>query len=174
MYGRVDTEKGYYNLMNLYKLDGFKDPRVYLDENHQRMAINIRNNLGRLASALVDEGQNEKAVEVLDKTMELLPPDRIPHNYFSLFLAEAYYRTGELEKGDEILEGLGGLNSQELDFFLSLPSSKRNVAMSEVRRNMAVYNEVIKVAQSFNRDELSDELEQTYNNSLRKMGFFEE
>jgi hypothetical protein len=91
-----------------------------------------------------------------------------------LFLAEAYYRTGELEKGDEILEGLGGLNSQELDFFLSLPSSKRNVAMSEVRRNMAVYNEVIKVAQSFNRDELSDELEQTYNNSLRKMGFFEE
>ncbi len=174
MYGRVDTEKGYYNLMNLYKLDGFKDPRVYLDENHQRMAINIRNNLGRLASALVDEGQNEKAVEVLDKTMELLPPSRIPHNYFSLFLAEAYYRTGEMEKGDEILEGLGGLNSQELDFFLSLPSSKRNSAMSEVRRNMAVYNEVIKVANSFNREDLSEELEQTYNNSLKKMGFFEE
>lgn len=174
MPGRVDTDKGYHNLMSVYKLKNFKDPRVYLDENHQRMAINIRSNLGRLASALVDEGQNEKALEVLDKTMDLLPADRIPHNYFSLFIAEAYYRAGEPQSGDEVLLGLAEINRQELDYFLSLTSSRRNSAMSQIRTSMAIYSEVIKTAQNFERDELTQKLEESYNSSLRKMGIFEE
>ncbi len=171
--GRVDTEKAYRNFMEVYNLDNFKDPRVYLDENHQRMAINIRNNMGRLATALLDEGKTEKALNVLDKAMDVLPADRVPHNYFSIFLAEGYYRAGKMEKGDEIITGLAGLNFQELDYFLSLPPGKRSTVMTDVRRNMGIYGEIVRIAERYKRDEMLESLEQKYNSSLQKMGFFE-
>jgi tetratricopeptide (TPR) repeat protein len=171
--GRVDTEKAYRNFMEVYNLENFKDPRVYLDENHQRMAINIRNNMGRLATALLDEGKTEKALDVLDKAMEVLPADRIPHNYFSIFLAEGYYNGGEFEKGDEILKGFAEVNFQELDYFLSLSPRKRNRVMNDIRRNMAIYGEIVRTAESFEREEILEGLDQEYNSSLQKMGFFE-
>jgi tetratricopeptide (TPR) repeat protein len=173
MTGHVDTEKAYHNFMEVYDLDNFKDPRVYLDENHQRMALNIRNNMGRLATALLDEGKTEKALDVLDKALDVLPSDRVPHNYFSIFLAEGYYRADHPEKADEILENLATLNFQELDYFLSLPPSKRNSIMSEIRRNMAIYGEIVRTAENFKREELLDRLQNEYDSSLQKSGFFE-
>lgn len=173
MTGHVDTEKAYHNFMEVYDLDNFKDPRVYLDENHQRMALNIRNNMGRLATALLDEGKTEKALDVLDKALDVLPSDRVPHNYFSIFLADGYYRADQPEKGDEILESLATLNFQELDYFLSLPPSKRNSVMSEIRRNMAIYGEIVRTAENYKREELLEQLQNKYDSSLQKTGFFE-
>ncbi|MFW6389012.1 MAG: tetratricopeptide repeat protein, partial [Marinilabiliaceae bacterium] len=173
MTGRVDTEKAYENFMNVYELDNFSHPGVYLDENHQRMAVNIRNNMGRLATALVNEGKQDSAVAILDMAMEKLPPDRIPHNYFSIFLAESYYETGEMESGDEILNDLARQNAQELDYFLTLPSSNRNAVMSDIRRDMAIHREIENVAGSFDREELLEKLEQEYNADMQKGGFFQ-
>ena len=42
-FGRVDADKMYDKFKNKFRWGGFDDPRVYLDENHQRMAMNIRN-----------------------------------------------------------------------------------------------------------------------------------
>jgi hypothetical protein len=172
--GRVDTEKAYHNFMEVYRLEDFKDPRVYLDENHQRMAINIRNNMGRLAMALLDEGKRDKAIDVLNKAMDVLPPERVPHNYFSIFLAEGYYSADMPEKGDKILKDLATLNFQELDYFLSLRPSLRNSVMGDIRRNMAIYGEIMRTAKTYDRDELDKELNTKYDSSLQKMGFFEQ
>jgi tetratricopeptide (TPR) repeat protein len=173
MTGRVDTDKAYKNFMEVYDLSNFKDPRVYLDENHQRMAINIRNNMGRLATALIDEGKTDSALNVLDKAMDVLPPERVPHNYFSIFLAESYLRAGNTETGGEILEDLADLNFQELDYFLSLRPSRRNSVQNDIRRNMAIYGEITRIAETFEREELLERLENEYDTTLQRMGFFE-
>lgn len=173
MTGRVDTKKAYDNFMNVYKLDNFTHPDVYLDENHQRMAVNIRNNMGRLATALVNEGKQDSAKTILDMALEKLPPERIPHNYFSIFLAENYYKIGEMDSGDKILNDLASQKAQELDYFLSLPPSKRNTVMSDIRRGMAIHSEIERVAKNFERQELLNKLEQEYNVNMQKGGFFQ-
>jgi hypothetical protein len=172
-YGRVDTDKMYDNVMNTFIFNGWNDPRVYLDENHQRMGINMRNNLSRLATALVEEGDFDRAVEVLDKTMEVLPADRIPHNYFSIFIAEAYYKAGHVEKGDEIAMGLAEENFQELNFFTYLKPTLRNSSMSDIQRSMAIYAEVLRVLRSNKRDEVISEVEGRYEGLFQRLGFFE-
>jgi tetratricopeptide (TPR) repeat protein len=172
-YGRVDTEKMYDNVMHKFIFDGWNDDNVYLDENHQRMGINIRNNLSRLATALNQEGEKEKAIEILDKTMEVLPPSRIPHNYFSLFIAEGYYDAGAMEKGDEVMRGLAELNFQELDFFTTLRPSLKAGSMSEIQRNMAIYTEIQRSLQSFSRKNLINEINNTYEGAFQRLGLFE-
>ena len=137
------------------------------------MGINIRNNLSRLATALIKEGDKKRALEVLDKTMEVLPASRIPHNYFSLFIAEAYYGVDATEKGDEVIRGLSDLNFQELDFFTSLNPKNRNASMNEVQRNMAIYSEIIKSLNNFKRQELMEEINDKYDEAFKRLGFFE-
>ncbi|WP_088655674.1 glycosyltransferase family 117 protein [Geofilum rhodophaeum] len=173
-FGRVDTDKMYHNLMNVFVFEGWNNPEVYLDENHQRMALNMRNNLTRLATALISEGDSERAIEVLDKTMDILPASRIPHNYFSLFIGEAYYKAGAVEKGDEVLRGLAEENFQELRYYTSLRPGLRNSSMNDMQRSMAIYGEVLRVLRSHQRDALIQDTEGLYEGLFRGMGFFEE
>ena len=171
--GRVDVDKMYDNVMNKMILDGFNNPKVYLDENHQRMGTSIRNNLSRLANALVDEGEKERALKVLDLTEEALPGSRIPHNYFSLFIAEGYYKAGAFEKGDEIVRDLSKNNLQELEFFTTLRPALRGSVMSDIQRSVAIYAEISRSLKLYNRLDLDSELEEIYKSGFQRLGFFE-
>ncbi len=173
-YGRVDTEKMYHNVMDKFKWGGFDNPKVYLDENHIRMANNIRNNLSRLATSLLDEGKNEKAKDILDKSMEVLSGDRVPHNYFSIFLAEGYYRLGEFDKGDEIMTELAGDKMKEFDYFTSLSRNKAATIGREGDTAMAIYMEVVKMAQKYKRKDLMEKLESDYEQRASRQGFYQE
>lgn len=173
MPGRVDTEKMYDNVMNKFIFTGWNDPNVYLDDNHIRMATNIRSNLGRLANALVQEGQNEKALEVLDKTMEVLPASRVPHSYFSRYLAEAYYKAGAMEKGDQIMKDWAGDNFKELDFFTTLRPTLRGSVLTDIQRSLAVYSEAMRILKTYGRDTLMEELDMEYQKGFQRLGFFE-
>nr|WP_321406342.1 DUF2723 domain-containing protein [uncultured Carboxylicivirga sp.] len=172
-YGRVDTERMYTNMMEKFRWGGFENPKVYLDENHMRMANNIRNNLARLALALLDEGKDEKAQKVLDKTMEVLSEDRVPHNYFSIFLAEGYFRLGEFEKGEEILKDLSSDKMKDFDYYNSLTPDKQKTVGREPDTAMAIYMEVVRMAQKYNRTDFMKQLQGDYEQRMNQMGFYE-
>ncbi|WP_430811847.1 MULTISPECIES: glycosyltransferase family 117 protein [unclassified Carboxylicivirga] len=173
-YGRVDTERMYQNVMEEFTWGGFENPDVYLDENHLRMATNIRNNMSRLALALIDEGKETKAEAILDKSMEVLSGDRVPHNYFSIFLAEGYFRINKFDKGEAILKDLAADRMKELDYFNSLAAFKRATAGRDPETAMAIYMEIVKMAQKYKRDELMQYLEKDYEKNMKRMGFFNE
>lgn len=171
--GRVETDKFYHKLMNEFRWGGYSNPKVYLDENTQRMALNIRNNLTRLANALLDQNETEKAVQVLDKTMKELPSNLVPHNYFSIFIAKGYYRARQTEKGDQILRELSKENLQELAYFTSLSSANQNTVAMDMERDVAIYYELMRVAGQHQRAELMQELSATYDPILKRTGFFQ-
>ncbi len=79
-YGRIDTDILYNNIMNKFVWGGANNPKVNLDYNHIRtlIVVKARLNYARLAKALASEGKNEKAVEVLNRCLEVLPADRFP------------------------------------------------------------------------------------------------
>ncbi|MDR2929025.1 MAG: DUF2723 domain-containing protein [Cytophagaceae bacterium] len=173
-YGRVDADKMYNNVMNRFRLDGFADPRVYLDENHLRMAYNLRSNLGRLATTLLEEGRTEMAVEVLDKTMDVLPANRIPHNLFSLSIIDGYYKAGEFEKGDQIAKEFAALTSQELDFFTSLRPKFRAGAYGEIQRAYAIYSVILESVENFGREDVAKYLREDAQKITQRLNFMGE
>ncbi len=170
-FGRVDTEKMYDRFMNQFRWGGFEDSRVYLDENHQRMAMNIRNNMSRLANALLEEGKTKKAVNILDLANEKLPSERVPHNYFSIYLAEGYYKAKEDAKGDLILTDLANQCIQEINYFSSLEPALQNTVSMDMQRSMAIYLELAKTADKFGRKDLMDQFEKDYENRMSGMNF---
>ena len=49
----------------------------------------------------IREGKFDKAEQVIDRCLEVMPNEAVPFNYFNLPLAEAYYKIGKIEKARE-------------------------------------------------------------------------
>ena len=171
-YGRVDADKMYDNVMNRFRLDGFNDPRVYLDENHLRMAYNLRSNLGRLAETLLSEGRTEMAIDILDKSMEALPNSKVPHNMFSFSTMDGYYEAGEFEKGDEVARDFANICMQELEFFSSLPPRFRNNAYRNIQNSYYLYYQIMESLKQYGREDLLNYFDNNFQNVSQKLNLF--
>ncbi len=168
--GSVDTEKMYDNVMNKFRWGFYNKEGLYLDENKTRMGTNLRNYLTRLASELLNEAdaqpQNKvekthKAIAVLDKIQEEIPSSAVAHNFFSLELAEDYYRAGQPDKGDQIINEFATENLKELNYYISLGSHASSMYES-IRRCFAIYGEIARSLDKYGRTELDEALRSQY------------
>ncbi|MCH8545648.1 MAG: hypothetical protein LAT54_02855, partial [Cryomorphaceae bacterium] len=96
-----------------------------------RMASNFRNIYARLAEQLINEGQNEKALEVLDRVMEEMPEHSYPYNFFILNIIEGYYKAGNKEKGRELANTYADRLEGELKYYNQFKGSKRKAIDQE-------------------------------------------
>ncbi|WP_423130001.1 protein O-mannosyl-transferase family [Gaoshiqia sp. Z1-71] len=164
--GSVHTQKMYENLMTTFKWGNMNKPGVYIDENNQRMMMNIRNNFNRLAESLISEGKNDSAVQVLDKSLELIPHQIVSYNYFSHQLAENYFAAGAVEKGIAVMQEIYGSYQNDMDYYLSLPDKFLPSVDEEIQRILYFMREMAVVSAKYEQEELSKKITESFNNYL--------
>lgn len=135
--GRIDTDKMYDNVMNKFTWGRMNEEDVHLDYYTIRTlsVIRFRSLHTRLALALLDKGDTIRAVEVLDRCMELAPhkvmpfdrfvagltfPDRSGKTIHHPGIIEAYFMCGENEKANGIMSQYNDILNEEVGFFRSL------------------------------------------------------
>ena len=101
--GIVHTDKMHKRLVSEFQWGGLNNSNVYFDETSTRMVMNFRNNYARLAEALLQKGENKKAIETLDKCMFEFSKDVANFSYFSIPIIDIYFKLNEKQKGLEIL-----------------------------------------------------------------------
>jgi hypothetical protein len=78
-----------------FKFRGLNDPKVFLDDNQQRMVQNYRNAFLRLTIYYLNSGQNDLAIKTLDNMEAKLPNALIPMDYGLLYeISSLYQRAG--------------------------------------------------------------------------------
>ena len=119
--GFIDTEEFYRKMTEVYSWDALAADGWFIDYQ------NIYTNLGVMAprviflnaaKAFMKQGQNDRAVEMLDKGREVMrrfPIESIPlgmstNDYIVIGMVEAYYQLGEVSKARE----LGALMAADL------------------------------------------------------------
>ena len=147
----INTERMYDNVMHKFKWGGVNTPGVYLDENVMRMCKSYRIALfSKLAAALIAEGKNEQAVEVLDKGMEVLPPVNVPLDYSALSMGELYYQLGEKEKAEAIFTGIADNAMRSINWYFRLKPGQLSSVESDLGHNLAVVQEVLRINKQYN------------------------
>ena len=147
----INTERMYDNVMHKFKWGGVNTPSIYLDENVMRMCKSYRIALfSKLAAALIAEGKNEQAVEVLDKGMEVLPPVNVPLDYSALSMGELYYQLGEKEKAEAIYTGIADNAMRNVNWYFRLKPGQLSSVESDLGHNLAVVQEVLRVNKQYN------------------------
>ncbi|MFI3248373.1 MAG: DUF2723 domain-containing protein, partial [Rikenellaceae bacterium] len=104
--GRVDPDYAGPLLMNTFRYGNLSDPSVYVDHTIQYNvnASKAREGFARVARAYTAQGENDKAVELLDRALEVLPTSQLRFTDANIVpLIEAYYAANAIDKGDSLL-----------------------------------------------------------------------
>ncbi len=131
--GRVNSNK-LQEVVSKYKWGGMEKEDVMLDETNLRLIMNFRNIYGRLAAKLIEEGKKERAIELIDELIAVMPSNKIPHSLYSIPLAENYYMAGATEKGRALAFEILQDYADELAYYESMPIKKKSSLRSETRR----------------------------------------
>jgi hypothetical protein len=164
--GKVNEKLMYANVMEKFKWGNMNNPKVYIDENNSRMMMNVRNTFNRLAETLVAEGQNDKAAQVLDRGIELIPHKIVPYNYFSMMMAETYFKAGKPEKGKEIINTIMTDYKEQLDYFFKMNKPMRASVDEEIQRILYFMREMGNVCNRGNQAELGKEVASSFTSYL--------
>jgi hypothetical protein len=172
-YGRIDADILYENLMKKFVWGGAKEKNVNIDHNHNRtlIVIKARLNYARLAKALSAEGKNEKAQEVLNYCMEVLPLDKITYDPYIADIIEAYFAAGATDKALGMTKALCDYYYERLDYFLKQDPYIVNSAEFEIQTAIQYTSRAANACSANGQTELADEinnkLENYYGNFLR-------
>ncbi|MGD9556637.1 MAG: DUF2723 domain-containing protein [Mangrovibacterium sp.] len=167
-FGSVHTAKMYDQMMNRFKWGNMNDPDVYIDENNQRMMMNIRNNFNRLAESLIKEGRKDSAIKVLDRNLELIPHTVVPYNYFSQEIASNYLAAGAREKGKDLLTQIFSTYQHELDYYLALDPKFMASVDEEIQRILYFMREMSMIAMQNGETEMAKEMTEKFSGYLKR------
>lgn len=122
---RVNTEVMYNNMMTKFRWGGVNNPTLYLDETTLRLCRTHRLMFYYLVDALIAENDTVRATKALDFCMEKLPLNTITMDYTCMLLAKCYYRLGEMEKGDAMMDQLADKFIETIEWNRSLDENMR-------------------------------------------------
>jgi len=145
-----------------------------LDENNRRMTANLRLQFSHLVEQLIEEGKKDKAAEVLDKCMTVIPDKLAPFEQPQILwrLTELYFDAGKKDKGLELSEKLVQLNQQEIDYFMSLEKEKQDALERDMQMRMQVNDRMIeKILQVDPNNAKAKEWKKNNENLLKELGF---
>ncbi|MBN2635617.1 MAG: DUF2723 domain-containing protein [Prolixibacteraceae bacterium] len=159
--GRIDADILYDHVMNKFVWGNVNSPDVYLDD-YNKKAISIiqaRYLFARLAQALLQKGEKEKAIEVLDKMFELFPNEKIPLSYDSNPALEMYYQAGEIDKANNISRIIAHNSLQKLRYYILLPKKFSTAVQKDQSNEMASIQSIMMLTDQFEQEELKNEID---------------
>ena len=122
--GMVDTKEMYEKMMDHFKFGNAGEEGVYLDENNRRLFDVFRRQFARLSKALVLEGDTTRALAAVEKGLNIVPPEKMPYNYFSIDLGEALVMAGKRDEAVKVLTEVVDNAVASLSFIAALPNDK--------------------------------------------------
>ncbi len=158
-----DTEKTYDNMMNRYHYGGMSTPGVYIDETVMRMCYTHRRLFAKLALELIEEGKNDKALNVLRRCEQELPEYNIPLDYISggNDIAKAYALVGEMDRAREVDQAVWRAAVEYASWYISLTGDDFTMSQRDVLTQLYIMDAVLSTTEL-----ISDEL---YNDQERQM-----
>jgi tetratricopeptide (TPR) repeat protein len=153
-FGMIDPAVMYDNMMNKYKWGNAADPSVYLDENNKRMLSNFRRLFGNLGKALLAAGDTTKAVEAAHRGLEIVPPEKLPYDFFVIGLAEVLIKAGKVEEGNKIINNVIKYSKEYLDYSVSIHGNQQFGMDYPIGINMQSLLDINNIAISLKMDSL--------------------
>lgn len=193
--GQVGSGIMYDNMVNKFLFGNMTDKRVYLDMNNLNMTMNFRNNFGRLADVLLEEGKRDSAVNVLDKCVEVMPDETVPYNVMMLRIAELYYRSAtsapaidsagniissdvelkgksdlaNIQKANAIVKRMADIYEDDLQYYFALKKTKYQKQIErEMNQAMAIFQELIRMSKMKNQAAITVDLEKRFKEMEKK------
>jgi hypothetical protein len=137
--GFVNSEIMYNNLMNKYAWRGLDSQTTYHDEVHRNYISNWgRLSFLQLSTQLINEGQKEKAREVLLRSLEVMPDESIPYDRICSLYVAPLLKVGEEEKALAIAQTMAKRADENLVYYYD----QDNYDGEAIQNNLIILNQL--------------------------------
>jgi len=142
-----NTDYQYNKFMKEFNWGGVDDDNVILDWTNVRFTstMRIREQFNKVARNLIYEGENEKAIKILDKCIDLLPKDKVPYGFSLPGIIESYYLSGENEKAAKLFEIYRNDIVEELEYFKRFNENQIPGLSNEIRLNLYLLQQLDRI-----------------------------
>ena len=170
---RVNTEVMYDNMMHKFRFGNMDYPGVYIDENLHRMCHTHRMMFLELAEALYNERQRDKAREVLNYSLTVLPAYNIPFastDYTSCGYAQLYYALGsseDIEQANAIVVALLDNCVEYMTWGADLSKEARKAMSSTLGHHSAIFGYALQMAERNHQTDIVDRYYPLYSQYAR-------
>jgi hypothetical protein len=134
---KINARASYEIIKNKFAYGNANIPGVYFDEENRRHLLGMRQTAVETANALINEGQVEKAKEILNLVDKNISTENVPygltsrfnqHDYISFLMLEAAYKCKDNALINKIKEPLAKDLQQQLAYYALMG----NMSVSEL------------------------------------------
>ncbi len=161
----VNTDIMYANMMQNFYWRQLDNPDVYYNEDYRNFVLNHRSSFNSLAETLLQEGNREKAREVLNKSLEVMPDAAIPYDYVTAQSVQLLFRAGEEEKAIEIAEIVG----DRADEMLTYLAENNMQGGYERQKRLIILNELARSLKNAGQSDLAQKYEEAFARHYNQM-----
>lgn len=169
--GEVNSDLLYNRLMNQFKWGNINGKNFYIDHYVERqiMVLRVRTIFHRLADQLIKENKNDKAKEVLNKCIEILPDNKIAYDYEMLPLVEDYYRINDFEDGNKVANQLIDNYSQQIKYFNQFTGAKAQLIERDQQIAFYVLQNLYYITNQYNQKDVLGRIEPILQANVNKL-----
>jgi outer membrane protein assembly factor BamD (BamD/ComL family) len=166
--GGVDPLTSYDLLMNKFAWGNMNDPHVYVDPESLSNQSTPKTNMYRTAQSLINIGKYDEAIKLMDKYFILFPDSKYPYDMFTIPFAELYYKAGEPGKANKIMERIGQIYAQNLDYYYMFRGRWREYYSDDIAQGLGVLRRIYHLAQENNQLKLANDVDRLFHEELKK------
>ena len=159
---RIDVDKMYENIMERFVYGGLSTEGVYADYDVRKMVYGHQHKMGMLIDALLEQGDDVRALAVTRKWLEVFPRHVAPYDESALSMLRCLYQTGNTNDADVLAEDLITRSVEWLEWIHTLAPQRRKASYFTEYRWSKLLERTLGVLHHFDRQGLLESL--YYNN----------
>ena len=139
-YGWINSSIMYENMMKKFAFRNLDDSTIFYDENYLRFPANARNQYHALAGQLIEEGKMDKAKEVLNYSLTMIPDKAIPYDYYMPSYISLLYKLGEDKKAEDIVTKM---SARALEMLAYMDKNKMGASSRDYQMSLAYLDQIV-------------------------------
>ncbi|QNF35758.1 DUF2723 domain-containing protein [Adhaeribacter swui] len=163
----VAKEIMYQNLMQQFRWRNLQNPAIYYDETYlNTLVTNYRQQFYVLAESFYQAGNTQKAREIINYCLKVLPDKSLPYDYQTVPLAELLAKTGDQQQSEAIRNKITARANQALQYYLA---GNNALFTREIQLNLLTLQQLTLTAQNLNQTQKAAELENLFLNFYNRL-----
>ena len=163
--GRIDADYAYDKLMHQMRYGNLNNPKVYVDEftQYNIKVSRAREAFARVAREYIKQGDKERAEELLDRGLEVLPVNQIRYTEANTYpFVECYYELGLNDKGDKLLMLYGDNIIDYIEYYLCFDGAKGDDLEALIHEKLDELERLYYLAAYYNREDVVYDINKYY------------
>ncbi len=157
--GGIDADKIYDRVMNKFKWGGFDEHDLFVSSSFVPSYYAHKTMIERAAVHFVSQGENQKAIDLVNKYFEVFPHKNFPYDARILNLLRIYEQANAYEQAKKHMDILADETEEYLNFYRSLSQEDLNAGFADDQKTtLQVASELQRMAEQAGDTEYLNEL----------------